>query len=441
MAACCRANRSRGMSQVTQSAQPCWHFPKPGSASDRRLAPALTRHGGACPRLSRDQRERPGSQVNAAKSTPAQSTNTRHPNEGNNKMDFGIGIATSSDSWKLAQRAEELGFTHAWFYDTQMITADCFVAMGAAAMKTSRIRLGTGVLVPSNRIAAVTANAFATLNGLAPGRIDFGVGTGFSARRAMGLGAMKLADMEEYIRVVYGLLDGDTVETTIEGKRRKIRFLNPDANLINTRDPIRLHVSAYGPKSQALTAKLNAGWKTFGSDVPGARPAVQSMQQSWAQAARPAGDLYATAWACGCVLEPGEPADSPRAMAQAGPRAAVLLHRAADVDMMGWKNTSDVPASVQKNIDGYLETARQYEPADARYLMNHRGHFVFVKPEERRFVDAELIRRTTFTATEQELKQRIEALRDAGWTQFGIPITPGEERAIEEWARIKKAFT
>src|SRR3954465_7472837 len=75
-------------------------------------------------------------------------------------MDFGIGIATSHDSWKLAQRAEELGFTHAWFYDTQMITADCFVAMGAAAMKTNRIRLGTGVLVPSNRIAAVAANAF-----------------------------------------------------------------------------------------------------------------------------------------------------------------------------------------------------------------------------------------------------------------------------------------
>ena len=42
-------------------------------------------------------------------------------------MDFGIGIATSGDSWKLAQRAEELGFTHAWFYDTQMLPADCFV--------------------------------------------------------------------------------------------------------------------------------------------------------------------------------------------------------------------------------------------------------------------------------------------------------------------------
>src|SRR3981081_682389 len=152
-------------------------------------------------------------------------------------MDFGIGIASASDSWKPAQRAEELGFTRAWFYDTQMITADPFVAMTAAAMKTSKIRLGTGVLVPPTRTAAVPPHAFATLNGLAPGRIDFGVGTGFSARRAMGLGAMKLADMEEYIRVVYALLAGDPVETNVEGRRRKIRFRNPEIGLFNTKDP------------------------------------------------------------------------------------------------------------------------------------------------------------------------------------------------------------
>ena len=355
-------------------------------------------------------------------------------------MEFGIGIPTASDSWKLAQRAEEAGFTHAWFYDTQMITADCFTAMGAAAMKTSRIRLGTGVLVPSNRIAAVTANAFATLNGMAPGRIDFGVGTGFSARRAMGLGAMKLADMEEYIRVVYGLLNEETVETSIEGRRRKIRFLNPDAGLFNLKDPVRLHVSAYGPKSQALTARFGAGWKTFITDVPNGLEAIAGMQASWAAAGRPAGDLYASAWVCGCVLEPGEPADSPRAMRQSGPRAAVLLHRAADTDMEGWQNTAAVPEEVRASIEGYIETARRFEPADARYLMNHRGHFLFVKPEEAPFVNAELIRRTTFTATEQELKQRVEALRDAGWSQLVFPIVPGEESAIEDWARIARAF-
>ena len=355
-------------------------------------------------------------------------------------MDFRIGIATSSDSWRLAQRAEELGFTHAWFFDTQMITGDCFVAMAGAALKTSRIRLGTGVLVPSNRIAAVTANALATLNGMAPGRIDFGIGTGFSAHRAMGLGAVKLADMEEYIRVVYALLRGETVETPIEGKQHKIRFLNPEIGLINNRDPIPLHISAYGPRSQALTAKLGAGWKSFVSDVPGAMNAIESMQQSWLAARRVQSDLCATAWTCGCVLADGEPADSPRAVAQAGPRAAVLLHRAADFDMEGWQNTSPVPQEVAAEIAGYVEMARRYEPPDARYLTNHRGHFVFVKPEERKFVTAELIRRTTFTATEQALKQRVQALREGGWNQLVIAITPGEERALEDWARIKRAF-
>ena len=355
-------------------------------------------------------------------------------------MEFGIGIPTSSESWRLAQRAEELGFTHAWFYDTQMITADCFVAMGATAMKTSRIRLGTGVLVPSNRIAAVTANAFATLNGLAPGRIDFGVGTGFSARRAMGLNAIKLAELEDYIRVVYELLAERTVETIIEGKPRKIRFLNPDAGLFNLKDPIRLHLSAYGPKSQAMVGRLGAAWKTFIADLPGGLAAIEEMQRAWGAAGRAAEDLYATAWVCGCVLQPGEPADSPRAMRQAGPRAAVLLHRAADLDMEGWKNSSEVPPSTQASIDGYVAVARGFEPSDARYLMNHRGHFLFVKPEERPFVTAELIRRTTFTAPEQELTQRVEALRDAGWKQLVFPITPGEEDAIEDWARIARAF-
>ena len=136
-------------------------------------------------------------------------------------MEFGIALPTAADAWKVVKRAEELGFHHAWFYDTQMLCADCFVAMGAAAVHTSRIRLGTGVLIPSNRIAPVTANGFASLNQLAPGRIDFGVGTGFTGRRTMGLGAIKLADMAEYIRVVMALLRGETTEFEVEGPGRK----------------------------------------------------------------------------------------------------------------------------------------------------------------------------------------------------------------------------
>jgi 5,10-methylenetetrahydromethanopterin reductase len=318
---------------------------------------------------------------------------------------------------------------------------EAFVAMGAAAMKTARIRLGTGVLVPTNRIPAVTACAFATLNGMAPGRIDFGVGTGFSARRAMGLGAMKLGDMEAYIRVVYALLNGEMTEAEVDpGVRKKIKFLNPELGMINIKDPVRLHISALGPRGRKMTARHGAAWKTVMSGVDDGLAALNGMRKTWTDSGRPGSDLYASAWVWGCLLRDGETLDSPRVRAEAGPRAAVLLHRAADVDMEGWLNTSPVPDSVKDVLQGYIEAARKFEPADARYLLNHTGHCVAIKPEEERFITAELIRQTTFTGVEQDIKQRIEAMRDGGLSQLVIPIVPGHEAAIEDWGRIAKAF-
>jgi 5,10-methylenetetrahydromethanopterin reductase len=65
---------------------------------------------------------------------------------------------------------------------------------------------------------------------------------------------------------------------------------------------------------------------------------------------------------------------------------------------------------------------------------------MFLKPDEKKFISADLIRTTSFTATEKELKERIEALRAAGFTQFTIQLVPGQENAIEDWGRIAKAF-
>ena len=355
-------------------------------------------------------------------------------------MQFAIAIATDADSWRVVRRAEELGFGRAWFYDTQMLSADPFVAMAAAAVKTTRIRLGTGVLIPSNRIAPVTANAFASLNKLAPGRIDFGIGTGFTGRRAMGLGAVKLADMEEYIRVVMALLRGETVEAEIERKKRLIQLLNPELGLINTRDPIPLWVAASGPRARALTAKLGAGWIATAADVEGAVAAMADMRERRVAAGRGAEALASVVLTGGAILDDGEPADSPRAIAQAGPRAAMLLHRAADAALAGLPIMAPMPPSVAEAVAGYVELARKFTPQGAHYFENHRGHLMFVKPEERRFVTAELIRRTTYTATEKELKERFAALADAGYSEIAVQIVPGQEHAIEDWGRIRRAF-
>ena len=60
--------------------------------------------------------------------------------------------------------------------------------------------------------APVAASALMSLNALAPGRIDFGISTGFTARRTMGVGPVRLADMRRYIEQVQRLIAGETVE-------------------------------------------------------------------------------------------------------------------------------------------------------------------------------------------------------------------------------------
>lgn len=354
-------------------------------------------------------------------------------------MRFAIAIPTDAESWRVVRRAEELGFHRAWFYDTQMLSADPFVAMAAAAMKTRRIRLATGVLIPSNRLAPVAANAFASLNKLAPGRIDFGIGTGFTGRRAMGLGAVRLRDMEEYIRIVAALLRGEAIEAEIEGQRRLIRLLNPELGLINTREPVPLYIAATGPRARALTARLGAGWINTAGDVAGGVEGFGAMAALWSAAGRDMAALDAVVLTGGAILDEGEPADSPRAVAQAGPRAAMLLHRAADAALLGFPAPA-IPPAAADTVAAYVEAARHFTPQGAQYLENHRGHLMFVKPAERRFVTAELIRLTTITATEREIKDRLAALAAAGYGEVAVQIVPGQEHAIEDWGRIRRAF-
>jgi 5,10-methylenetetrahydromethanopterin reductase len=246
--------------------------------------------------------------------------------------------------------------------------------------------------------------------------------------------------MEEYIRVVTALLREETVEAEIEGKRRLIRLLNPELGLIDTRDPIGLYVAASGPRARQLTAKLGAGWINTTADVAGGVAALEEMRGLWQAAGHDRDALDAVVLTGGAILEPGEPADSPRAVAQAGPRAAMLLHRAADAALMGLPTIAAIPPALAETVAGYVALARQFRPQGAHYLENHRGHLMFVKPEERPFVTADLIRLTTFTATEPELKARIAALAAAGYDEIAIQIIPGQEHAIEDWGRIRRAF-
>ena len=348
------------------------------------------------------------------------------------RMDFGIGIASGVDGWKVAQRAEALGFTHAWFYDTQMLCADVFVSMALAAIKTSRIRLGTGVLVPTNRIAPAAANGLATLLKLAPGRIDFGVGTGFTARNTMGLPAMRLADLREYARVVRELLAGETVKWDAEGAARTVRFLDPTGGLLAVGGRIPLHVSAFGPRARALTAEIADGWLAFVGRPSRALRDIRAMEESCRGAGRDPSTLYKTAFTMGSVLDDGEPADSPRARAEAGPLALSFFHGVMDGSLK-----ARVPEALAPAVAEYRRLYERFEPADARYLTLHKGHFIRPRPEEERFLTAPLIRDLTTTGTAGEVVERVRGLAAAGYQQLAVCLAPNHEDAIERWAKVR----
>ncbi len=349
-------------------------------------------------------------------------------------MDFGIALATTTESWRAVKRAEALGFKYAWFYDTQLLNPDVFIGMALAARETKRIRLATGVLIPSNRLSPVAANGLATLARLAPGRIDFGVGTGFTARRTMGQRAVKLAELERYVAEVQGLLRGDTVEALLEGEKKKIRFLNPELGLIHLKREIPLHLSAFGPNARALTAKLGAGWLFFSGATAPALGALRGMQASWKAAGRN-DPLYSTLFTLGCVLRRGESPTSKRALAQAGPLAAVLFHDLVERGTLG-EVIGALPPFLGEAVERYAKIYRQYEPADARWLAVHRGHLMFVRPEEKPFLTRELIESFTFTGTADVLRGRIEELRDAGYSQFTVQLVHGQEEALTDWAAL-----
>jgi 5,10-methylenetetrahydromethanopterin reductase len=275
----------------------------------------------------------------------------------------------------------------------------------------------------------------ASLNALAPGRIDFGISTGFTATRTMGLGPVSLADLEQYIRVVEDLLAGDITEWDFAGRRRKIRFLNPEVGAINITDPIPLYVAAAGPRGRALTAAVGANWMQVAGNQAAALAGLAAMRKAWGNAGIDPASKVSAALASGSVLRAGEAYDSPRARAQAGPHATIMLHFLAEMGNPE-QAVGSVPPSLAPLVERYLEIYEGYEPADARYLENHRGHLMFLRPEQQELCTAELIQAGTFTGEPAELRDRLRELRDAGHDHFAIRIAHGQPEMLEEWADV-----
>ncbi|MCB1686435.1 MAG: LLM class flavin-dependent oxidoreductase, partial [Pseudomonadales bacterium] len=226
------------------------------------------------------------------------------------------------------------------------------------------------------------------------------------------------------------------IEWDFEGKARKIRFLNPDLGLIDIGQDIPLWFSAFGPGAKRMAADLRAGWLNFGAQ--GAIESLQEMQDIWTDTGSETEALQSNLFFLGAVLDGDPDADRARLMSEAAPLTAVMFHNMADeVGAMGGRN---LPTGTLSNLlSEYMQTHERYEPADARYLTNHRGHLMFVRPEETHLSE-DLVKATTMSGTREELVERMRALAAAGYDQVTVQLVHNHESAIERWADVFRSI-
>src|SRR5213078_4423557 len=222
---------------------------------------------------------------------------------------------------------ESLGFDSVWVTDSQMLFSDCYAVLALAARQTTRLRLGTGTSICGTRIPPVHAAAVATLNRLAPGRVHLGIGTGNTAMRSMGQRPMKVADYAEYLRVLSGLLRGDTVDYAFDGITRPIRILMHDKEYMNLEPRIPLYVSGFGPRAMELAGQYGDGlvFAIPPRGVPVAE-ALGHAQQGAARAGRTLERFRNCALTNIALLEPGEAVDSERVIGTVGPNVMATVY-------------------------------------------------------------------------------------------------------------------
>jgi alkanesulfonate monooxygenase SsuD/methylene tetrahydromethanopterin reductase-like flavin-dependent oxidoreductase (luciferase family) len=189
------------------------------------------------------------------------------------------------DTVASVRSAEDAGYSHAWFIDSQILWQDCFVYMTHALAQTERIVVGTAVTNPYTRHVTTTASVFATLAERHPGRLALGIGRGDSSVRTMGLDPVKTAFLAQSVPLLRDLMGGRHV--TINGADVHLRWIE--------RDPgIPIMMAATGPRNLRLAGSLADRVMLYvGVDPVSVRWAIGHVRAGAEQAGRdPEGILF-----------------------------------------------------------------------------------------------------------------------------------------------------
>ena len=192
-------------------------------------------------------------------------------------MKFGIWIpncrhlATPDVIRGAAVRAEQLGYDSVWVSDHVVVphanvvnfgetVYDPLVTLAVVAGATSRVRLGTTVLIVPYRNAVVTAKMISSLDALSGGRVVFGIGAGWVAAESAALGvpfAERGAMTDEYLRAMQELWTSRT--PSFAGKYTQFDGLVFEPKPVQKPHP-PIWVGGHSKAALRRTAEFGAAW-------------------------------------------------------------------------------------------------------------------------------------------------------------------------------------
>ncbi len=290
----------------------------------------------------------------------------------------------------LAKLSEELGFSHLWVGDSHLIWREAFVNMAAAALNTSRVKIGTGVTNPLTRHPSVTASAFATLDEMSPGRFIVGIGLGDSSVETMGMKPARLAYFEKTIKEMRALLAGDEVEL----ETGKIHLNH------SCKGKILFYIAASGPKMLELAGRLADGVIILvGTDPAYLRSAMEKIEVGAKASGRALKEIDLVLWVP-CAVSEKFPA-----------RAVVKAHVARVV-------AHPLPFVRDKKEQEVLEEIRK--------AYNYYQH-LDPKARQGKVIPDWLVDKFAIAGTPEECRAKVQQIRGSGIDQIAIiPYAVGD---------------
>ena len=163
------------------------------------------------------------------------------------------------------------------FYSPQMPIMEAFMMLSFAAALTSRMRLGTGVLVLPQRQPTLVAKQVSTLDTLSGGRIRLGIGTGWQKSEYEALGesfSNRGRRMDEAIQILRAYWRDEHVNFNGE-------FYKLDEMAMEPKPPQGANIPIWigGTKAPALrrVAQYGDGWMAM--NAPGDAPLEDRIAQ------------------------------------------------------------------------------------------------------------------------------------------------------------------